>query len=134
MRQLEDDLLLGHDRGSSPFGKGCFGRGNSRFQLFVCRLGNTGDEVVRSRVVEVDPLRSLGGDELIVNEVVGVDDILNLLVGGRIVGDGGTRGREMLGGGMKPSLCDMLVWRHSESRRYLGRCSSGRQCGESSKQ
>lgn len=70
-------------------------------QLCICTLWDASDEVVRCGVVEVDPLGSLGGDELIVEDVVRFPCRLNWLMGSVVT----LRGN--CGGGLEVPCCSM---------------------------
>lgn len=107
--KLEDDLLPSHDAGGTPCWEGLLGRFDGGAELLISALGHTGDEVVCSRVIQVDPLRSLGGNEFVIEKICSVNGVGNSLVGGRVFSSGASRGGgcggELSGGGMEPTGC-----------------------------
>ena len=83
--ELEHDLLPLQDSCCLPCWECLLCALDGRTKLFVCALGNASDQVVRSRVMEVNPSRGLGRDEFVVKKVVGVGRGLNLFVACRIL-------------------------------------------------
>lgn len=93
---FEHDLLPGEQARGLPRRESLVRAGDGRFELLVCRLGHSCDEVVRGGIVQVDPLGGLGLDELVVEEVLCIYG-LDLVVCGRI-GCGGRDGLRQLPG------------------------------------
>ena len=83
---LEHDLLPVHDAGCPPCREGRLSAVHGGLQLGICALRYSCNEVVGCRIVQIDPLGCLGGHELVVEEVGGVDGLGDLLVGGRDLG------------------------------------------------
>jgi hypothetical protein len=83
---LEHKLLSVHDAGRPPCREGRLSAVHGSLQLGICALRYSCNEVVGCRVVQVDPLGCLGGHELVVEEVGGVNGLGDLLVGGRDLG------------------------------------------------
>lgn len=114
MGQSEDDLLSCHDACGPPCWEGLLSRFGGCFELSIGRLRYSGDEIIGSGVVEVDPGGCLGRDKFVIDEVVGVNNIFDLFVGCRIVGHGSACSGKVLGCSVQSSLCDLLIGRHSE--------------------
>ena len=57
---------------------------DSLFQLIVSGLRDAGDEIVRRRIVEVDPLGRGGGLKFVVDEVLRIEWFADLIVSGRV--------------------------------------------------
>lgn len=92
MNELEHDLLSGQQASSLPCREGLLGGCHCCLELFIGGLRDASDEVVGSRVMEINPLRGVGSYELVVEEVLCVGGLLDLLVSGRVVGSGGREG------------------------------------------
>lgn len=105
-RELEKDLLSVHDAGSAPCGESFLGRTHGRLELLIRALGNASDEIVCSRIVQINPCCRLGWNELVVNEVGRVDWVGNRFVSGRVLccrsGSGGRCSDQLACRGMQP--------------------------------
>lgn len=79
--KLEHDLLFGHDAGGLPSRERSLGTGNGSFHLFLGALGNTSNQVVGSRIEQVNPCLCARSSEFVVDKVGGVDGGGNAFVG-----------------------------------------------------
>lgn len=106
--KFKEDLLTGYDGGVSPCEEGLFRRCCGRSELSIGGLGHSSDEVIGSRIVEIDPRRGLRGDKLVVDEVGCVNDIGDLFVIGGVIECCWAGGCQMAGGGMKSPFGHLL--------------------------
>ncbi|KAG9967192.1 hypothetical protein KCU61_g633, partial [Aureobasidium melanogenum] len=83
MDELEHDLLSVQQTSGLPCREGLLGRCHCCLEFFIGGLRDTGDEVVGRGIMEIDPLCGVGGNELVVEEVLCVDGLLDLILSGR---------------------------------------------------
>ena len=81
----EHDLLPRHDGGVLPLVESLLRTVNRSCHLRIRRLRHARDEVVRRRIVQVDPLARFRVVELVIEEELRVGRVLDLLVVHRVV-------------------------------------------------
>lgn len=86
MHVLEHDLLSREQTRLAPRLERLLRAVDGGYEFLVGGLRDARDEVVGGGVVQVDPLRGGGVDELVVEEVLGVWGGGDFLVGGRVRG------------------------------------------------
>ena len=90
--EFEHDLLSVQQACGLPRREGLLGRCHRGLELFIGRLRDASDEVVCGRIVKINPLCGVGGYELVVEEVLGIDGLLDLLVSSGVIRGSGCEG------------------------------------------